>query len=42
MRAVQCETDDLLCSVGSRIPATAVSISFGVSKITRENNSCFI
>lgn len=41
-RAVQCETDALFHSVGSRIPTTAVSVSFGISEVTRESSSCFI
>lgn len=34
-RAIQCETDALSHSVGSRIPTTAVSVSFGISKVTK-------
>lgn len=41
-RAVQCDTDALFHSVGSRIPTMAVSVSFGISKVTRESSSCFI
>lgn len=41
-RAVQCETAALFLSVGSRIPAAAVSVSFGISKVTRESSSRFI